>query len=191
MSKNYIVANAEDVEMMKGIMDSTYPELVSNNVNVALFYVTKVNKAGEVQDEPCLKKDGVTCAGKISLISDLNRMTDTTDAKIVLDYGIWQKLSLEEKKALLDHELHHLHIVKDPKTGEVLTISEDSTRIKLKMKKHDVVMWGFHEIIERHGFGSHELQILYGIASRYKEYFPKAKVEEVKVETVGEVKNEN
>ncbi|MCK9279318.1 MAG: hypothetical protein M0P71_01750 [Melioribacteraceae bacterium] len=174
MSKNYIVGNAEDVELMNGLMSSNYPELIENGVNVGLFYVVKVDKDGEVQNEACLKKDGRTCSGKISLISDLNRMTDSFDAKIVLDLNIWQRLSLEEKNALLDHELYHLYIVKNPKTGEVVTISDESSKVKLKLKKHDVVMWGFHDIIVRHGFGSQELQVLNGISECYKDYLVKS-----------------
>ena len=170
MSKNYEMASQEDVKLMNEIIDKHYKELRDYDIQIGLFYLyPKLDKDGNSKG-PSIKSQGVACAANIRIVSDLNRLTDNTDVKIVLAQEIWSKISKEEKEAILDHELYHLVIAKDPKTDEPLTISETSDKVKLKMKVHNIVLWGFSDIIERHKMNSQELQILDGISKRYAPY---------------------
>lgn len=74
------------------------------------------------------------------------------DAEITIDGDWWNDVDDAERKALIDHELHHLEVRKDERG----ILTDDLGRPLLKMRKHDRE-YGFFDIIaSRHGEYSQE-----------------------------------
>jgi hypothetical protein len=113
-----------------------------------------------------LRLGGVKCLGIARIISTKQRALGRGDAEISLDGDWWREASVEQQKALLDHELHHL-TVKMSKLGTPVT--DDLQRPKLKMRRHDYDFGWFSIIAARHGKASQECvqakQILDGAGS--------------------------
>ncbi len=112
--------------------------------------------AGENYNAP-IKRHGVRCAAKVKINPVAQRAEGMADATLTIDAEAWEDMTEKRKLALLDHELHHLAIVycaesEDSKTPK----SDDQGRPKLKMREHDFEVWGFWNVIRRHGLESIE-----------------------------------
>jgi hypothetical protein len=70
------------------------------------------------------------------------------DAEILIDMEQWEKLTDNQRLALLDHEITHLEVQVDD-VGLVKT--DDQGRPKLKLKLHDWQLGGFRSIAQRYG----------------------------------------
>ena len=77
------------------------------------------------------------------------------DIEITIDSLYWQNASIEERKSTIDHELTHI-VVKLDKEG--LPKVDDDGLVCFKMRRHDLVYWGFKEILERNKTNSIEYQ---------------------------------
>lgn len=99
------------------------------------------------------------------------------DAEIVLDADHWNEINDSERKALLDHELHHLEVRIDER-GVLL---DDLQRPLLRLRKHDVEVGWFREIAARHNHHSIErIQAAQIVEESGQYFFP---------EFCGELKN--
>lgn len=147
---SYELANATDEKLLEELLnDERYAPLKSYEINVQLFYkYGKRDKEGELKT-PALQKNGKAIYAQTKIVSNFNRMTDDTDVKIILNKDLWDELSKEEKLAILDNELNYIQ-VKEDKEGEPLTISEDSDKVQLKLRKPDFYCEGFLEIMNIH-----------------------------------------
>jgi hypothetical protein len=113
---------------------------------------------GDVDDNgnrtsDALTKNGVKCLGICRKMPLKDRAMGRGDAEISLDGDWWNEASEDERKALLDHELHHV-AVKVTKSGA--PILDDLNRPKLWMRPHDVDFGWFKIVAERHGDSSTE-----------------------------------
>jgi hypothetical protein len=101
-----------------------------------------------------LSHGGVRALGIARKIPLKDRVLGRADAEISLDGDWWNEAPEKDKRALLDHELHHLSIKID-KRG---LVRDDSGRPCIYMRKHDFEFGWFRIIAERHGLHSIECQ---------------------------------
>lgn len=121
-------------------------------------------------DTTVLKHQGYPAAAVVRLTPTRDRALGVSDAVIVVDRSCWQLLSVEQKDALIDHELTHLTRVIDEESGSPVCDAVD--RPKLRMRMHDRQLGWFDEIAQRHGEASPELsQAKQLIAQTQQLYF--------------------
>lgn len=110
-----------------------------------------------------LKHHGMPAAAKVRIVSLRDRAHGLADVEIQIDGDRWPKWSKATQRAILDHELTHLLRGK----GE-----DDLGRPKLKIRDHDFQVGWFHEVAERHGKASVEVNQARVLATEYgKVYF--------------------
>ena len=102
-----------------------------------------------------LKLNGVKCGGIAHIISQKNRLMGRGDVEVSLDEDWWSKASDAERRALLDHELHHFEVSVDSNGRAYL---DDVTRPVIHMREHDYDFGWFSIIAQRHGLASQECQ---------------------------------
>lgn len=97
-------------------------------------------------------KDGVKTLGLARKMPPKDRAMGRGDAEITLDHDHWDSIGEPERRALLDHELHHLS-VKIDKRG---VVRDDLGRPLLVIRDHDYDFGWFRVIAERHKAASIE-----------------------------------
>jgi ABC-type branched-subunit amino acid transport system substrate-binding protein len=107
--------------------------------------------------EPVLKHQGYPAAAVVRITPVRDRALGIADATVVIDRSTWLTLSQRQRDALVDHELTHLNRVLDEDTELPLTDAVD--RPKLAMRRHDLQIGIFTEILERHGEASYEAKM--------------------------------
>jgi len=119
-----------------------------------VFAMGDVNeKTGEIISD-AIVKNGVKALGLARKLSLKDRAMGRGDAEVTLDRDHWMKISEDEQRALLDHELHHLS-VKSDKRG---LVRDDLGRPVIVIRDHDYEFGWFRIIAERHGRASIERQ---------------------------------
>lgn len=114
---------------------------------------------------PALTHGGHQAMATIRIVSLKDRaIPGMGDAILDLDGDRIDELSEATFTALLDHEIHHLELVID-KHGAV--VRDDLGRPKLKLRKHDIQIGGFSDVIAKHK--QHALEAMQ-VESAYKEY---------------------
>lgn len=93
--------------------------------------------------------------GKARKVPLKDRALGRSDAEITLDGDWWDEASEPERKALLDHELHHLEV----RTDNRGVVRDDLHRPVLDIRWHDYEFGWFNVIAERHGRASQEVKI--------------------------------
>ena len=83
-----------------------------------------------------------------------DRAMGRADAEISLDGQWWESATDAERRALLDHELHHVSVKVD-KRG---LVRDDLGRPVINLRKHDYEFGWFKVIAERNGRSSLERQ---------------------------------
>lgn len=128
---------------------ATHKPLIEAKVKIDLvFAYSDPEKEGSC----ALKHHGCRALGIARKIDLKQRSLGRGDAEICLDADWWAVASDAERRALLDHELHHLK-VKEGKHGYLF---DDLKRPLLGMRKHDFEFGWFKVIAERHGAASGE-----------------------------------
>lgn len=101
-----------------------------------------------------LSKNGCKALGICRKIPLKDRALGRADAEISIDGDWWEDANSSERRALLDHELHHIAIKID-KRG---LVRDDLGRPVLQLRKHDYEFGWFKAIAARHGIFSLERQ---------------------------------
>ena len=148
---SYELANQMDEQLLNDLLnDERYEPLKSYEIHIQLFYKSgKFDKNGELKT-PALQKNGKAIYAQTKIVSNFNRITDDTDVKIILNKELWEELDKSERIAVLDNELNYIQI-KEDKTGEPLSISEECDKVQLKLRKPDFFVEGFLEIMNIYG----------------------------------------
>lgn len=123
--------------IMDRLIGQYHPHLASAEIALAWQIGNKPNP------------DGILRLGQCRKASDLDRELHEYDFVILLNHEAWNaaEWTVQQMEALLDHELCHAQVAKDPETGED---KEDSRgRPVWRIRKHDVEE--FTEIVQRHG----------------------------------------
>lgn len=101
--------------------------------------------------------DGRVTLGKLKRASDLDRELAAFDFVVLLHRAFWtdERVTDLQRRALLDHELHHAALKLDPK-GE--PVEDERGRKVFRTRKHDVEE--FTAIVQRYGLWTSELESL-------------------------------
>lgn len=125
------------------------------DAKVKFDFVFAFPEYDEATGEPmgdAITKNGVPCNGLCRIMPLKDRAMGRGDVEITICAEFWKEASDEERRALLDHELHHASVVID-KRG---VVKDDLGRPKIKLRKHDFEVGWFKVIAQRHGMHSQE-----------------------------------
>lgn len=152
-------AKCSDVEhkFLKQIIKDHYPDIKKCEVTFDLIYAYAEKDKDGNPNGPALKLHGYSCAAIIKHTKLIERVCGRRDVLIQLDGDIWEDFTIQEKTALLDHELYHIEL-KETSPGVFET--DGVGRPLIKMRNHDFQIGGFHEIIKRNGRAALEAQNL-------------------------------
>jgi hypothetical protein len=144
MATRYDVADKETLELLEEVKDKYHERLVDNDVQIGVLmaYAEVDEKSGKRKGVALKGYAGAQAAAKISNVPLKDRLTKKYDVELVIDGDHWPDRSEAEKRALLDHEL--THIVPKDKT-------DDLGRPIITMRDEDFIVWGFLQVVERHG----------------------------------------
>src|SRR5262245_53423071 len=100
--------------------------------------------------------DGQVTLGKCKKATDLDRELAAFDFIILLRKQFWnaREVSIEQRTALLDHELCHATVKLDDRTGD--PVRDERRRLVFRTRKHDIEE--FEEVVRRHGCYKRDLE---------------------------------
>lgn len=140
------------------------------DARVTVDYVFAYPQLDEKSGEPvsdAITKNGVKALGLCRALPLKDRAMGRADAEITLDAYWWDSATEEERRALLDHELHHIAIKID-KRG---LVRDDLGRPVLQLRKHDFEVGWFKAVAARHGIHSQERLQARQVMCDYGQYF--------------------
>jgi len=147
MSKTYTQCSPEIHKTARDIMHTHHPDLFANEPSfLCIFVDAGIDEEGN--PKPAIKHQGYPCAGIVKLTNAADRACGKPDFVIQLDHQVWSRTEEEGRTSLLDHEITHVEPDLDEE-GEYQVHSDG--RPRLKMRRHDIEIGIFHEVIERHG----------------------------------------
>lgn len=157
-------------EMAEKVMEQfpSYRELLEAKVKIDfLFAYAEVGEDGESKGH-ALTKHGIRCLGITRKIGLKDRTAGRGDAEVLLDGDWWKDETDARRRALLDHEMHHI-MVRTDQDGVVLR--DDLKRPKLKLRKHDVEVGWFAIVASRNGSNSLEIEQAKEVWGTYSQMF--------------------
>lgn len=131
--------------MVKELIKTVHTELAEAEVKVAVLSVLPSGSSDKKQT-PAIKHQGYPAIALIKINSVRDRAEGKADATILVDAKKWEEMTETQRRAVIDHELTHLQVVRDDQ-GHVE--SDDQGRPKLKMRLHDWQIGGFAEVANR------------------------------------------
>lgn len=151
MSKSYSRAPDECTDRIAHLLKIFYPDLLKAGVRFDLLSI-----ATDSEDKPALVHGGYPAAAVVRATSIKERTKGAGDVEIVIDEAVYLGMSDAEKDGLMDHEIHHVVLKLDKKTGQPKL--DCRGRPKIGMRKHDIQCGWFVEIAKRHGPASGEVR---------------------------------
>ena len=152
-----MASQIDEILLDEILNDEKYEWIRSYDIHVKMFYkYGKYDKDGNLKT-PALVKNGQPIPASIKIVSAFNRLTDNVDVKIIINKDIWDEYSKDRRKATLDGILNYLELKTD-KIGEPISISDDSDKVQLKLKKPDFYCEGFVSLVEKYGFNYDPIQ---------------------------------
>lgn len=133
----------------------SHAPLVEARVKIDLVFAYAAENPQGDKVGSALSRHGVRALGIARKIPLKDRAMGRGDAEIALDGDWWKDADPADRRALLDHELHHLAIATDS-AGALQ--KDDLGRPRLKLRHHDFEFGWFTIIAERHGAASLEVQ---------------------------------
>lgn len=119
-----------------------------------LFAYCDRDDAGQPKNH-AIRYRGGRALGVCRKIKLKDRVAGRGDVEITLDGDWWDTASEADQRGLLDHEMHHISVEVDS-NGKAVT--DDITRPKITMRKHDFEFGWFGIIAARHGKASQEVK---------------------------------
>lgn len=144
----YERADTETVDLVLERIETFYPQLYRAEVRVDVMMAFGRRRGGELVSAAIMHR-GYPAAGTMRIIGLRDRAAGRGDAEMLIDGDHWAGMGLAARTALVDHELHHLMLVWEDEEREVPK-ADDCGRPRLKLRKHDFEIGGFHEIAKRH-----------------------------------------
>jgi hypothetical protein len=152
----YRQAPAEVVALVQEVLSSLRKDLVEVGVTLGCrFAHAPRNETTNEPKGPALKHHGYPAAAVIRVVSQKDRVAGLPDALIDFDGDRYDDFSEEEKRALIDHELTHLELLRDEEGQPKL---DDCFRPRLRLRPHDAEIGVFYDVVERHGPAALETQ---------------------------------
>jgi hypothetical protein len=170
----YQKAPPEVRDMAEAILQEfiSYKPIVEAKVKIDfLFAYAEVAEDGEQAGEAkgyALTKHGIRALGITRKLGIKDRVMGRGDAEVCLDGDWWKEATPARRRALLDHELHHLEVKTDE---DGVVIRDDLKRPKLKLRKHDVEVGWFALVAGRHGSNSLEIEQAKLVMDSYGQLF--------------------
>jgi hypothetical protein len=131
MATVYQIAGDEVREELNYVMEKYHQPLFDAGVSIDLLKAF----SGSEEDPVPLRHHGYAALALVRICSLKDRVKGCSDAEIVLDGVKCDEWSTDELRAILDHELTHLDLCYDKKTGKL--VRDDISRPKLKIRLHD------------------------------------------------------
>ena len=145
----------------------THKPLLDTRVTIDFVFAhADTDEAGQPVGH-AIKHHGHGALGLCRKTSLKDRVMGRADAEIMLDGDWWKAATEEERRALLDHEMHHIAIKID-KRG---LVRDDIGRPALQMRKHDYEFGFFKIIAARHGENSLERHFAKVMMAEAGQYF--------------------
>lgn len=148
MSVIYEQAESDVHDLAADIIDRFHPDLRTTEKQPGVRLCILMASNDEDSEDPPVKLHGYPCYAVVSIIPYKQRVDKRADVEIIIDASHWEDLPEQRRRALLDHEITHVEVVRD-KFGFIKT--DDLGRPKLAMKLHDWQIGGFRVICQRYG----------------------------------------
>lgn len=157
-------------EVMRRYHSRLLEPTIAQSVTVETFLVFGPRNKDNDQTAPAIQVRGKEAYACIRITKLEERVAGRRDAVMWIDGDRWQAWPEATLTAIIDHELTHLELAEDPKTGEIQL--DDAGRVKLKMRQHDFEVGWFDEIAERHAEASIEVMQAAILTTGPQMYFP-------------------
>lgn len=152
MAKTYSNASDDVLSCIERMREAHYDHETSLlHVTIAALFMHDDENSDSV-----LSHQGYAAQAMVRITPVRDRKLGVADAVIIVDRANWLRLNVQQRDALIDHELYHLERVADDESGELKFDAVD--RPKLRIRKHDHQFGWFDAIAERHGEASAELR---------------------------------
>lgn len=161
MSKIFtpIPASAPAHDLLASIIRDHHPDLAEAGLSIGLIFVASTGTA------PALRHHGWPAQAIVRNESAENRAKGAADATITIDKANWDDLTADQRRALLDHEVTHIELRRDRKSGAVKR--DDKDRPLVKLLPHDYECAGFRAVAERYGDDSPEVRAMDHLRTTY------------------------
>jgi hypothetical protein len=144
----FIQSDEELQKLVTDVMEQFHPTLKDVGTTVSV-----VVAAAEVDDEgeqkgPAVTQFGFGAPALIRVVPSRLRVQGLGDVEMVINGDLWDSVTKEQQVALIDNELTKLELRRDA-NGHVKR--DDYNRPCFKIRKPDWIVYGFDEVIKRHG----------------------------------------
>ena len=144
----YSIANEEVNLTIQKVMKENHGELHAAGVTITALIARS-------EEGPAIKVRGSEAAGCIRITKLAERTLGLGDAVMILDGESMIAWSSKRLQAVIDHELRHLMLAKNKKTGQIQL--DDEGRPKLRIRPHDFEFGWFARTAELYGEESYEV----------------------------------
>jgi PHD/YefM family antitoxin component YafN of YafNO toxin-antitoxin module len=155
MPKTYLKPDVAVKKLLTDVIKKIHPEL--ENLRIGLVMVEPNRDAEGNRTGHAITRMGTPVVAKISKVSIEKRVHTPFEAIVLIDAERWESMRDDQQKALLDHELTHLELVRD-EAGKV--VQDDDLRPKIRLRPDDWVLTGFLDVVKRHGDAAVEYQAI-------------------------------
>ena len=145
----YTKDDGEAADVCAKMLKKYHSDLAACKVTVEVLFASN-------EEGPAVTKNGWPCAALAKINSLKDRAAGLADARIIVDYDVWERFDAKQRDALMDHELTHFELAR---TKDGSPKYDDLDRPKLKSKPHDWEVGGFDCIAQRHGSKAPEVVI--------------------------------
>ena len=151
MSKTYELPTRETLNLLEEVKKKYHKGLIDYDVQLGVIIVHAAvdEKTGERKGHAIKGHAGAPAAAQVKIVPLKDRLIKKFDVELLIDGDGWDDLTRQEQVALLDHELTHIMV-----TGEI----DDLKRPVVKMRDEDFIVWGFLDVVRRHGAAALEAQ---------------------------------
>ncbi len=144
----YSIANEEVNLTIQKVMKENHGDLHAAGVTVTALIARS-------EEGPAIKVRGSEAAGCIRITKLAERTLGLGDALMTLDGERMDAWTSKRLQAVIDHELRHLMLAKNKRTGEIQL--DDEGRPKLRIRPHDFEFGWFARTAELYGEESYEV----------------------------------
>jgi len=147
------------------VMKKYHPELHEAEVKMTIFMVTAVDKFGaSMKHADAITVRGIPALAMVKKATTKEMKLGSGDFIMEIDSWKWNnELDEAERVSLLDHEINHIMLKYDNKSG--LPLATLMGRPELLMRKHDVEVGVFLRVIARHKKKAVDYQGVYNLLS--------------------------
>lgn len=166
----YTLAPSSVPQIANGVLcrHETHKPLLNAKVKIDYLFARACADEDNAPIDIPIKVRGHRAWAQCRIINLKDRAKGNADAEILIDGDHWDRISLPEQEAILDHELHHLSVIVS-RQGAVRT--DDLNRPKLKLRKHDIEFGWFTVVAERNGEHSVERQQAKSLMDNAGQYY--------------------